>query len=365
MLAINDSLAARPFVGSNRLAWVDTAKFLGIFAIYIGHVDPVGGRVRQFVFLYHVPFFFLLAGMFALSSLKYTLIQNIKKKIFSILIPYFGFCLMNILVIVIDQDVTKANLYTMLKQALYGIRNQIFANSLWFLPCLFIVYIGYDILTRALAKYTSNHTVILLIISFLLYLIMGVIGPSAPSWFFNLDSAMSYLVYFSLGAFIFPFIQDFKLLNQKTFVKIVNIGLCISTFAFAALMLFKGPNYLLAYLNLALPLFGQLLYSFMITCILIFANLIIAKYFLRISLFTSMGKDTLINCGTEQIANFFALKIFLIYGSTFVISNTYALAFYTLALLIISHFTIVAFINKYLVVFSGQYRVNKQIQKNV
>ena len=93
---------------------------------------------------------------------------------------------------------------------------------------------------------------------------MGVIGPSAPSWFFNLDSAMSYLVYFSLGAFIFPFIQDFKLLNQKTFVKIVNIGLCISTFAFAALMLFKGPNYLLAYLNLALPLFGQLLYSFMI-----------------------------------------------------------------------------------------------------
>lgn len=48
-----------------RVAWVDTLRFLGMLAVYIGHFGEIGGRLYQFVFIYHVPLFFFAAGFFA------------------------------------------------------------------------------------------------------------------------------------------------------------------------------------------------------------------------------------------------------------------------------------------------------------
>ncbi|EII8191729.1 acyltransferase, partial [Shigella flexneri] len=38
--------------------WVDALKFLGIFAIYLGHLGLGAGKLYPFVFSYHVPLFF-------------------------------------------------------------------------------------------------------------------------------------------------------------------------------------------------------------------------------------------------------------------------------------------------------------------
>ena len=45
-----------------RIQWVDTAKFLGIFAIYLGHFAEASGNALDFVFSYHIPLFFFLSG---------------------------------------------------------------------------------------------------------------------------------------------------------------------------------------------------------------------------------------------------------------------------------------------------------------
>ena len=50
---------------NTRIAWVDVFKFLGIWAIYIGHFGEAAGKVYPFVFTYHVPMFFFAAGFFA------------------------------------------------------------------------------------------------------------------------------------------------------------------------------------------------------------------------------------------------------------------------------------------------------------
>ena len=44
----------------SRINWVDTLKFLGIFAIYLGHYGEVAKKAYPFVFEYHVPLFLVL-----------------------------------------------------------------------------------------------------------------------------------------------------------------------------------------------------------------------------------------------------------------------------------------------------------------
>ena len=45
-----------------RITWIDTAKFIGIFCIYLGHFGNSAGRSYPFVFIFHVPLFFFLSG---------------------------------------------------------------------------------------------------------------------------------------------------------------------------------------------------------------------------------------------------------------------------------------------------------------
>ncbi len=46
-----------------RVGWIDVAKCLGIFAIYLGHFGEKAGKAYMFVFLYHVPLFFSFQGV--------------------------------------------------------------------------------------------------------------------------------------------------------------------------------------------------------------------------------------------------------------------------------------------------------------
>lgn len=47
---------------NNRIAWVDALKFLGIFAIYVGHFGDSAGKLYLYVFTFHVQLFFFVSG---------------------------------------------------------------------------------------------------------------------------------------------------------------------------------------------------------------------------------------------------------------------------------------------------------------
>ena len=47
---------------NNRIKYLDVAKFVGIFCIYLGHFGHQAGNAYGFVFTFHVPLFFFLAG---------------------------------------------------------------------------------------------------------------------------------------------------------------------------------------------------------------------------------------------------------------------------------------------------------------
>lgn len=87
-----------------RFEWVDALKFLGIFAIYIGHLGDAAGRIYPFVFTYHVPLFFFVAGFFSKNSKSTHFPMFVLEKAKRLLLPYFTFALLSLFFVSINSN---------------------------------------------------------------------------------------------------------------------------------------------------------------------------------------------------------------------------------------------------------------------
>lgn len=45
-----------------RIEWIDVAKAICILLMIAGHTYPVGSKVRNIIFSFHMPLFFILSG---------------------------------------------------------------------------------------------------------------------------------------------------------------------------------------------------------------------------------------------------------------------------------------------------------------
>ena len=58
MTAVQQSAAPHPAV-RQRIDWIDTAKGLCMILVIVGHTLPYGNLMRNFIFSFHMPAFFL------------------------------------------------------------------------------------------------------------------------------------------------------------------------------------------------------------------------------------------------------------------------------------------------------------------
>lgn len=85
---------------SNRLGWVDNAKAVGMLLVFYGHLTEIiyGAGVQvafypfKFIYTFHVPFFFFIAGFFWRPSNEPW--EHIKKLAFKRIVPVFTFGLL-------------------------------------------------------------------------------------------------------------------------------------------------------------------------------------------------------------------------------------------------------------------------------
>ena len=71
---------------TSRIGWVDTAKGIGLLCVILGHLHiPL---VDTWVYFFHMPLFFFLSG-FVFSGRKYDFPTFLKKKVKSLVVPYF------------------------------------------------------------------------------------------------------------------------------------------------------------------------------------------------------------------------------------------------------------------------------------
>lgn len=84
-----------------RVPWIDVARCIGIFAIYLGHLADPDGQIRKFVFMFHVPLFFFLAGCTERFQRAESPLRSMGNKVKSVLVPWLLFCTVSLAVEVV------------------------------------------------------------------------------------------------------------------------------------------------------------------------------------------------------------------------------------------------------------------------
>ncbi|MEG0803895.1 MAG: acyltransferase family protein, partial [Pygmaiobacter sp.] len=179
---------------TERIAWIDVLKGLGIYLIYVVHLPGNTGNFNLFFMIFAVPLFFFAGGLTAQRSKERPFRVFLRDKTQKILIPYFAFGLLTMAVRMIVLPESKlGELIGWTKQLALGRRNNLFAASLWFLPCYFCVTLLYHGLQRVL----KNQWLLLGVCTVLSLAVRFSIDAPLLPW--GLDSAVRYLFYYALG----------------------------------------------------------------------------------------------------------------------------------------------------------------------
>jgi acyltransferase len=182
----------------NRIAWIDYAKFLGIFLVALGHTKlPVS--LINFIYSFHMPLFFFISG-FLFNPEKYaTLRQFAARRARQLLIPYLiAAAITYVFWVFVGRkfgvDATlDIPLLTPLIGTFYGTDsgyNLVHCGSLWFLPCLFLTELIYFTVAR-----TSRYWLLLalLFVGYVNYRLHHFMLP------FSFDVALVALYFYAAG----------------------------------------------------------------------------------------------------------------------------------------------------------------------
>lgn len=278
-----------------RIAWVDVAKILGMFAIFVGHLTPkTGDNFIKWVFIFNVPLFFFLAGCMETKNQR-TFFKNLLHKIKTILIPLYIFALATMLIQILATG-SLSNVSTMGIQLYQGfVRNHSF-GALWFLSCLFVMEIVFSLIKK-LKKWYLIATISIIAFG-IAYFVITPIPIQTPSWWWNVDSMLFYIPFFTLGYILYPTIQ--KIFTSKKLVLSIIRDIVGWSSIVYLVCLFMGRNIggsIWALNNLTMSL-SQIVRPL----ICIFAILFISKLLENSKKLSAAGRHTLIFCGGEGIA---------------------------------------------------------------
>lgn len=130
-----------------RYDYLDLAKGIGIFLVVLGHASLKNEYVTSYIYSFHMPLFFVIAGMLLYATDSYTRpLKNIfLGKLRTLMLPYLIFSIIYSLIDLIRHDTyTRTN-------AVFSICLQ-GSGPLWFLPTLFISEIIIILLLKYLGK---------------------------------------------------------------------------------------------------------------------------------------------------------------------------------------------------------------------
>ena len=312
-----------------RIAYLDIAKFIGIFSIYLGHYHVYAGFAYPFVFTFHVALFFFLSGCSErlskpLSPGKY-IIRNIR----TLLVPYCLFAVMSIAFNAIRFDTYTKLVPDLLLVAKGCAREQFYAGSLWFFTCLFVVRLLFYFLKR----WVKCLWGVVLICAGLCVTARCLLQSRLP---FNIDSAFQYILAYAFGYLCFPVVQ--KWFSWDRDIKRASCLMAAAITSLCAVMVFFGKDFLMARLEGT-----RLEYIYVIarTGILILWVLVISRCVEQSPLMEKLGRDTLYLCGSEYIVKETFQTSLPMIGLQFDLPNPWTAYLCAFAMLMLCWYTLV------------------------
>ena len=123
----------------DRILYLDIAKGIGILLVILGHnyIKASVPGMEQFIFSFHMPFFFLLSGM--LFKPDYPLLMLFKRRFATLIRPYLVTILLLYSVYFFYTDTKLMTLLRRVGRSFYASGNYIEWAQLWFLPHLFLL----------------------------------------------------------------------------------------------------------------------------------------------------------------------------------------------------------------------------------
>lgn len=175
-----------------RIDWIDMAKGLGMICVIYSHMCT-GHTIYKWMYSFHLPLFFFLSGF--VFSTKASFGVFVKRKIKTILLPYFALAIPMILMEGILTRAPGQNLLIRFAQLGAAVLLQKRLWTLWYLACLFLL----NLLFYPLAKYIKRGWSLAAI-----SLALGAFGilyakTDGPALLWNLDVCFPALPFFAAG----------------------------------------------------------------------------------------------------------------------------------------------------------------------
>lgn len=324
-------------MNKDRFEWVDSLKFLGMLAIYVGHLGAGAGKLVPFVFSYHVPLFFFISGFFAKEVKGKSFHVFVIEKAKRLLLPYFAFCFAILFMNSLNNGADFRTIISHTGDIMYGLRNNQYVGTVWFINCMFVM-----IVIDAIALRLIHNKYIILLISLICFIIplqvFGYNPLNKPRLFWNADAAFSCWWLLALGRCMFKGLCESKLVKKNIYgyIALSVLGL------FSLYQLFNSRSLIEA---LTMKYAPSLLQSsafwpvnFLITTSsLIVFNVFIAKVLSNFSFAKRIGQNTLNICGLEVVTKTFIPLSLAALGLSFSIPNPLSAIVYALVCLYISN----------------------------
>lgn len=233
---------------NKRIDFIDVAKGIGIILVVLGHLNSAEQPIRNFIYSFHMPLFFILSGVFFndKTDFKTLLIKSIK----TLLIPYLIFVAVDAIVYIIMHNFQWENVTFAIKTRLIsmtGARLRITNLPLWFMFALFFIRILY---------YFIQKVKLLEIITVLAGILLVAVAkhfwyPPKCMYIVALPCVMFYSIGYRLKKYIFD-LSSLKF-NGRSFIWLIvavislfitsNINECVNIYSY------KYGNFGLFYLN--------------------------------------------------------------------------------------------------------------------
>lgn len=328
-------------LGCKRIQYLDVAKGISIFLVIIGHLVPMDTGIGQYIYSFHMPVFFVLSGVLMYyndSWKKHPIGDVIKKKMKSLLYPYFMFSSVFIICILV-----KAGIKIAIRNLISTI---IFEGIIvyWFLPALFVSELLFVICYKKRKSKYAFWLFGLLTMTFSYfktkYSDVGNIFISVLFRFGNImNRAVIGTIFIILGYYFIKITNEVFIIKNNNFKRTnflclgttlvaLLINICLYRFNYVDLNNSIIGNPLLFYINAVMGSYTVIMLS-----LTIFSNVKIFSYF---------GKNSLIVFATHlnfQIVNIASMIVYRIMHR-----NVWLLA---LIITIIFEFIIVQMINRY------------------
>ena len=125
---------------AKRKTFIDVAKGIGIILVIFGHLGIDGQINQEVIYAFHMPFFFLLSGVFANTKIDFK--TYFKKAFTSLYLPFLIFFAVDTLLFAVINFIQGDNLIYFIKSRLIaftGFKFEIPNGPIWFLFALFII----------------------------------------------------------------------------------------------------------------------------------------------------------------------------------------------------------------------------------